>query len=195
MGLLDGIGKKVSDAGQKTLQKTKEMSDTARINGLIAEEEKKLDHTYYQIGKLYVSLYGKNCIEEFSGMVCAVEESEQKIKEYQKQIQNIKGIQRCEKCGAEIAKGVLFCSACGTPVPRVPEADNMEDYMKCENCGALVNKEMRFCTACGTPVVKNSIDVSTEQQENREAEEKLCPNCGARLAEDSIFCMECGNKL
>lgn len=195
MGLLDGIGKKVSDAGQKTLQKTREISDTARVNALITEEEKKLDHIYYQIGKLYVSLYGNNCIEEFSGMVCAVEESEQKIREYQKQIQNIKGIQRCEKCGAEITKGVLFCSACGTPVPRLPEMNNMDDYMKCEKCGALINKEMRFCTACGAPVVKNLIDVSTEQQEKGETDEKICPNCGARLAGDSIFCMDCGTKL
>lgn len=195
MGLLDGIGKKVSDAGQKTLLKTKEISGTARINGLIAEEERKLDHTYYQIGKLYVSLYGKNCIEEFSGMVSAVEESEQKIREYQKQIQNIKGIQRCEKCGAEITKGVLFCSACGTPVPRVPEADNTDDYIKCGQCGALINKEMRFCTACGTPVVKNLINVSAEQQERSETDEKICPNCGVKLADNAIFCMECGTKL
>lgn len=195
MGLLDGIGKKVSDAGQKTLQKTRELSDTARINGLIAEEEKKLDHTYYQIGKLYVSLYGKNCIEEFSGMVCAVEESEQKIMEYQKQIQNIKGIQRCEKCGAEITKGVLFCSACGTPVPRVPEAYPMEDYIKCEKCGAMINSEMRFCTVCGTPVIKNMPNALEEQQEGGAAEGKICPNCGAALAGDSLFCMECGTKL
>lgn len=195
MGLLDGIGKKVSDAGQKTLQKTREISDTARINALITEEEKKLDHTYCQIGKLYVSLYGNNCIEEFSGMVGAIEESEQKIKEYQKQIQNIKGIQRCEKCGAEITKGVLFCSACGTPVPRLPEANNLDDYIKCEKCGALINKEMRFCTACGAPVVKNLPDVSAEQQDKVETDEKICPNCGAKLAGDSIFCMDCGTKL
>ena len=41
MGFFENIGKTLSDAGQATLQKGKEMADTAKFNGMIADEEKK----------------------------------------------------------------------------------------------------------------------------------------------------------
>lgn len=36
MGFFDDLGKKVTDAGQKTMQKAQEMSELARINSLIS---------------------------------------------------------------------------------------------------------------------------------------------------------------
>lgn len=194
MGLLDDLGKKFSDAGQKTLQKTKEISETARINASIAEEEKKLNNTYCQIGKQYVSMYGDNCAEEFSVMVSAVAECEDKIRDYRKQIQDIKGVQRCEKCGAEMERGVAFCSSCGAEMPKLLEPDNMDDYVKCDNCGTTVRKEMRFCTSCGKPMIQNPVPVSTPPL-MQGGEEKSCPNCGVKLIGDSIFCSSCGTKL
>lgn len=195
MGFLDDLGKKVSDAGQKTLQKTKEISDIARINSLIAEEEKKINSTYYQIGKLYVSTHSNDCVEEVSGMVSAVIESEQKITDYRRQIQGIKGVQHCEKCGADVERGVAFCSSCGAPMPKVLAADNIDDYVKCDNCGTAVKKEMRFCTSCGKPMPQASSDTSETSVLQRDKEKKTCPKCGAELADDSVFCSECGTKI
>lgn len=116
MAFFDNIGKKASEATAKAIQKAQELSEISRVNALISAEEKKMNETYYQIGKLYVSLHGSDCDENFSGMVSAVLECDQKISEYRKQIQNIKGVQRCEKCGAEVARGVAFCSSCGASV-------------------------------------------------------------------------------
>ena len=113
MGFFDDLGKKVTDAGQKTMQKAQEMSEVARINSLISQNESKINNVYYQIGKLFVSIYGNDCREEFAGMVATVAELEQQNATYKKQIQEVKGIQHCEKCGAEVAMGVAFCSSCG----------------------------------------------------------------------------------
>lgn len=187
MGFFDDLGKKVSDAGQKTIQKTKEMSDTAKFNSMISEEEKKINNNYYQVGKLYVSIHGTECEEDFKGMIAAIRESETKITEYRRQIQEIKGVLHCEKCGAEVPKGVAFCSSCGTPMPQI-EGFDTENYEKCGNCGATVAKGMRFCTSCGTPMVKNDSveEVSTE---------RFCPSCGKKVDADSAFCAECGTKI
>ena len=57
MAFFDNLSKKVSEAGQKTIQKTKELADTSRLNAMIADEEKAINNAYYQIGKLYVSLH------------------------------------------------------------------------------------------------------------------------------------------
>lgn len=53
MGFFEDIGKKVADAGQKTVQKTKEMSDILRLESLVTKEENKLEQIYSQIGKMY----------------------------------------------------------------------------------------------------------------------------------------------
>ena len=57
MAFFDNIGRKVSEAGQKVIQKTGEMSDTSRLNAQISDEEKKINAAYLQIGKLYTNLH------------------------------------------------------------------------------------------------------------------------------------------
>lgn len=199
MGFLDNISKKVTDAGQKTLQKTKEMTDTAKIHSLINEEERKLNNLYYQIGKLYVSKFGDNCDSEFVSFVNSVYESENKIKSYNKQIQEIKGIQRCEKCGAEVSRGASFCSSCGAEMPKVVTED--DNYVRCEFCGAAIKKEMRFCTSCGKPMSQPLVKDESAKAEDvnttivDDLPDNICPHCGAVLTDDSVFCAECGTKL
>lgn len=195
MAFFDNLSKKASETTAKAMQKAQELSEISRVNSLISEEEKKMNATYYQIGKLYVSVHGSDGEENFSGMVAAVLEGEQKINDYRKQIQNIKGVQRCEKCGAEVARGVAFCSSCGTPMPKV-ENPLPDDDIRCENCGTMVKRSMRFCTSCGKPMVLPkvqdavSMDVSEEQTEKR-----VCPSCGTEIESDIAFCTECGAKL
>lgn len=198
MAFFDEIGKKVSEAGQKTIQKTKELSDTTRLNAMISDEEKKINNNYFQIGKLYVLNYKDNYEESFAGIISAINESELKISEYRKQIQNIKGVQHCVKCGAEVLRDAAFCSSCGAAMPKM-QTMNTDNFIKCQNCGATVKKGMRFCTACGKPMEANpAVDADIEnanETNTEEIQEKICKNCGAELEDDAVFCTECGTKL
>lgn len=204
MGFFDDFGKKVTDAGQKAMQKTQEMSEVARVNSLISQNENKINNVYYQIGKLFVSTYGDDCKPEFAGLVATVVELEQQNITYRKQIQDIKGIQHCEKCGAEVPKGVAFCSSCGAAMPKVDKQVVTDDCVKCSSCGAMVKKSMRFCTACGqamTQPVVAPVDAGMETLSEPAQEaliktlERVCTKCGARVPGDSVFCTECGAKL
>lgn len=152
MAFFDNLGKKASEMTAKAMQKAQELSETTKLNSLISEEEKKINNTYYQIGKLYVSLHSEDSEEAFAGMIASVAEGEQKISGYRRQIQDIKGVQRCEKCGAEVARGVAFCSSCGAPMPKAETPAPTEDQVRCESCGAMVKRGMRFCTFCGKPL-------------------------------------------
>lgn len=195
MAFFDNLGKRASEATAKAIQKAQELSETTKLNSLISDEEKKVNNAYYQIGKLYVSLYSGDGDEAFAGMIAGIFEAEQRISAYRAQLQDKKGVQRCEKCGAEVARGVAFCSACGAPMPRA-ETVVPEDCVRCENCGNMVKREMRFCTSCGKPMVMPTTSEtakSTEIGEN--ADEKLCPSCGAKIETDIAFCTECGAKL
>lgn len=46
------VGKKITDVGQGTIQKTKNMADVAKLNSVISEEEQKIKSTYEQIGQM-----------------------------------------------------------------------------------------------------------------------------------------------
>lgn len=198
MAFFDNLSKKVSEAGQKTIQKTKELADTSRLNAMISDEEKTINSTYFHIGKLYVSIHKDNCEEEFQNMIQTIAEAEAKIRDYKKQIQDIKGVQRCEKCGAEVPSGAAFCSSCGATMPKV-QATAPDDTVRCESCGAFVRKGMRFCTACGKPLeTAYSVETTPTAKEESladDVQETMCPSCGAKIAGDTAFCTECGAKL
>lgn len=195
MAFFDNLGKKASEATAKAIQKAQELSETTKLNSFISDEEKKINHAYYQIGKLYMSLHRGDGDEAFAGIIAGILEAEQRINAYRTQLQDIKGVQRCEKCGAEVARGAAFCSACGTPMPRA-EIVVPEDCDRCENCGTMVKREMRFCTSCGKPMVMPTTSETAKSTETGEnADEKLCPSCGAKIKNDAVFCAECGAKL
>lgn len=203
MGFFDDFGKRVSDAGQKAVQKTQEMSEVARINSLISQNENKINNVYYQIGKIFISIYGDDCKEEFAGMVAMAAELEQQNITYKQQIQDIRGIQHCEKCGAEVPKGGAFCSSCGAVMPKVDKQTIVDECIKCANCGSMVKKGMKFCTACGqamaqpvvSPVDVNGKSSGIQEKIVAEMAEKICTKCGAKVSEDSVFCTECGTKI
>lgn len=189
MAFFDKIGKTVTEVSQKTIAKTKELADTSRLNTMISEEERIITNQYFQIGKLYVSIHRNDYEEDFSGMINAIAEAEEKIINYKKQVQEIRGIQRCENCGAEVPNGAAFCSSCGAVMPKI-QAPVSTDCIKCENCGAAVKKGMRFCTSCGKPMAPIVKAIPTE-----EIQERFCPNCGSKLDPGVVFCTECGMKL
>lgn len=195
MAFFDDIGKKLSQTGQGMVQKTKEMADVAKLNSSIADEEGKINNNYYLIGKLYVSMHTVDCEDDFRGMISDIEASEAKISEYRQQIKAIKGVVRCEKCGAEVANNISFCSACGNPMPQ-RETCNTENKEKCESCGAWVNKGMRFCTVCGKPMKLTVVESTADTAEAQPTvQQKFCPNCGTRVENDAVFCAECGTRI
>lgn len=195
MAFLENLGKKASETTAKAMQKAKEMSDTAKLNSMISEEEKKINNTYYQIGKLYVTMHANDYEEEFSGMIATLGEVEANIRKYRQQIQDIKGVVRCAQCGAEVQLGVAFCSSCGASMPKVHPV-NTDGFVRCESCGAMVKKEVRFCTSCGKPMVQlmESEPMSSLVEES-EVQNRICPNCGVKIEDDVAFCTECGTKL
>lgn len=194
MAFFDKLSKTVTEASQKTIAKTKELADTSRLNSMISEEEKVITNQYFQIGKLYVSIHKDDFEDDFAGMIGAIAEAKAKIRDYKKQIQDIKGVQRCEKCGAEVPNGAAFCSSCGATMPKI-QAPVSTDYIKCENCGTEVKKGMRFCTSCGKPMEAVAVSTVETETETETTQEKVCPNCGAKVEDGLAFCTECGTKI
>lgn len=215
MAFWDNISQKATVTTAKAVQKAKEMSDIARLNSMVSEEETKINNLYYQVGKLYVTMHPQDYEAEFAGMIASLAESEEKVKNYRQQIQDIKGVARCTQCGAEVQAGVAFCSACGAPMPKL-QSGNAEELTRCDGCGAMVKKGVRFCTSCGKPmvqiaapettaaptieppetVVQNAVaEAAPVPAAQPEVQARICPNCGKQVDADVAFCTECGTKL
>lgn len=196
MGFFDDINKIVSDVGQKTLQKTKEISDVARLSTFVADEERKLNSAYCQIGKLYIAKYGNNCEEEFAAMISTVAECTEKIREYKNQICEIKGVQQCENCGAEISRGFTFCSACGSQLGSVPMEENKEVVASVE---VKAEETVEGTTEAKEETVAETAEVveTTAEENNADKMEEgiKCTCCGQSVKEGTSFCMFCGTAV
>lgn len=213
MAFLDDINKKISQAGQKA----KDFSDTSRINSLIAEEERKINAFYLQVGKLYVSLHSNDYESAFEGFMASIADSEEKLKKYRSDLQIIKGVKKCPQCNGDVALNSAFCPTCGFHMPRTSEENNLT---KCVSCGQFIPNNLRFCTYCGKPVnavpvvetpipyqqppviaapVQNPVyaqpNNTTEPAENIQA--PAVPEAADQpvAQQNNIFCTQCGFSL
>lgn len=150
MAFFDDLSKKISDAGYKTIAKTKEMSEVSKLNAYVGGEQKKLKELYMQLGERYAQLHRDDYEDAFVDIMGSLFECEVRIADYQQQIRDAKGVSICQQCGAEVGKGFAFCSACGAAMP-VAEPAPMDGNV-CTSCGTPLAPDVRFCTTCGTPV-------------------------------------------
>lgn len=178
MAFLNSFGRKTADATAKLSQQAKILSETTRLQSLIAEENQKIEKMYTGIGKLYAAHHRTDYEEIFADMMTSIAQSEDSIAGYKKQILEAKGVIICEKCGAEVSKDAAFCSSCGAPVL------DPTKYVKCAHCGAVMEKGMKFCTACGKPLPEQKTETK-----------HTCPKCGAEASKDAAFCCICGTAL
>lgn len=203
MAFFDDLGKRISQTGQSAVQKTKDMADVAKINAAISDEERRLNSNYLNIGKLYAELHNNDYENVFTDMMTGIKEAEKKINEYRQQIQEIKGVVRCEKCGAEVPNNAAFCSSCGTAMSKQEILADDAGRIQCIGCGQMVSRSIKFCTLCGK-AVEDSIQAqkqnhienkAVEDEKLQKADKAVCPSCGMEIDKDSIFCISCGQAL
>lgn len=146
MPLFDSLKK----ATQDVVRGTKDMTDTARLNSLIAEEERALMDLYTQLGKLYFETVPNNDETPLGRLCFAIKSANERIYKYQEDIREIKGIRRCPSCSADVPVTSAFCGACGFKMDIAEERPSEEDAKHvCEECGVEIDASLAFCTNCG----------------------------------------------
>ena len=121
------FGKKISNVGQETVKKTKEIAEISKISSKIKDEEKKLNGLYTELGKKYFSLYSRNQVAEIQDICSCITESLQVLEAMKKELQLIKGIKICSNCGTEQDNTVAYCSKCGAKLVEEVKAEVVEE--------------------------------------------------------------------
>ena len=164
MDFLDDINKAIENAGNTAKQKTKDLTDVAKMNVSIKTEAKRLQELYQKIGEIYVKKYYAETELLFQELVGQAREAESNIEAYNAKIQEIKKVDTCPNCGNEIPKDAVFCMRCGTRLISESHVEKAEEGKKCKNCGRLLEDGVMFCTYCGTPIEKSTLNTFQEAE-------------------------------
>lgn len=205
MAFLDDIDKKLTMLGQGAIQKTREVSDTARISASIRNLENQKKDYLVNLGLIFCSKHREVADEEACRIMGKIDAANEQILSLQEQISRLKGTISCPNCHAEISRNSLFCNHCGTKVQT--EINRASEILgnSCAVCGSPMEEGQQFCSNCGNRV--NPINVNEQtvaQSENMEktdttkeieTQSQICPYCGAEVEEEQSFCIYCGKSL
>lgn len=156
MAFFEEIGKKISDAGQGVAQQTKNFTDITKLNGLIHEKEKKINQFYLLLGQSYYEKHKDSFSNEEAEKFNEIATLLNEVKQYREEIKQIKGVQKCTSCGADVPLDSQFCNCCGAKVANNTPNINSEDLILCPACNASIKKNSSFCTKCGCQINKTN---------------------------------------
>jgi len=154
-----------------------ELLKSTKLSLALASEEDKLKQIYMEIGKKVHEIYqyGGNLGKFFDEKYAEIQKTEAGIQDLRDQIDSIKGVRSCPKCGASVDRAAGFCPKCGMQMDAAASAAVVRDIPAPEPA------------ALPEPVIK------PEPVPKREI--IICRNCHAENEPGSKFCLTCGRLL
>ena len=149
MAILGRIKSGVTSAGQNAAQQTKNFAEVAKLNSVNSEKEKKIAQLYSDIGKSYYERHRQDGDAEESEKIEKINALFDEIAQNREKIMQIKGVVKCEKCGADVPIDAAFCSHCGEKVNRGAMSGDAGDERRCPHCNAVVPEGNLYCMECG----------------------------------------------
>lgn len=129
------IGDTITETGKTVGEKTKQVSSVAKFNAKIIASEHSVSDNYTILGKYYYDTYKENPADEVAETVNSITASLETIADMKSQILAIKGMVKCQDCGAECPFEDTFCGKCGAKLekpepPAEEEAPAEEDAVE-----------------------------------------------------------------
>lgn len=120
MAFLDGFGKKMAQAAQAAVEKSKDLAGIAKLNMDIAGQEREIEKTYKQIGEWYYKKFGVSGDPEAAEPAARIRKAEEKIDQLKAELaaqtgenEDKKPGKACPICGERAEEGAKFCPSCG----------------------------------------------------------------------------------
>lgn len=140
----------ISRFAQNAATKGKEVAEVTRINMEISNIEQSIKKNHQDLGA-YISEHPELVNPEdetVAGLLQTIAESKEQMAKLNQNLLDVRNVNICASCGAEVARTSKFCGKCGAPMDRsileTPQAANV-----CPDCGEPLEEGMAFCANCG----------------------------------------------
>lgn len=149
---MEDFTKTLNNLGQDALKNAKKLKNIALLNIDIASEEDKQKNNFTALGKLYYETHAV-CPDGALAEICAqIKKSDEKIAELKSKLSKVKGMERCDGCGAEIKTDSVFCPYCGKETDFKVETEAPKSETVCPHCGEKMSDDMSYCAKCGAKI-------------------------------------------
>jgi len=128
-GNLENLGKTISEKAEVVSKKTEDAVEITKIKNQIRVMERSNERDLQDIGKMVYEQFkqGKPVDTAFVELCEAIEDREEAIEDYNKQVADIKGMDICKNCKEHLDASVVFCPKCGTKVEREEKEEIIEE--------------------------------------------------------------------
>lgn len=117
----------ITETGKNVGEKTKQVGNTAKLNAKIISSERSISENYTLIGKYYYDTYKENPDADIADAVNSVTASLETIDEMKEQLLALKGLVKCDKCGANCPIEDSFCGKCGAVLEKPEVAEEVAE--------------------------------------------------------------------
>ena len=146
-----GWSDKLSQITKSAVSKSKEMAEITRLNLEINSNEQEIKELAARIGMQVAEQHLLEDNQEIAGLSEQIAKLQENIVKNQTAIQDIRNINICANCGAEVSRTSNFCDKCGSPMNRSVKEDSTASVTPtCPNCGEQLEPGALFCANCGT---------------------------------------------
>ncbi len=123
MDFFNAIGDAITSAASELGEKTKEMTDSAKLQFEMKAKEDLKKEAFIEIGRKFYEGNKDAIPEDMVDLFNKVDEADARINAIKEELSNIKGETVCPKCEARVAVGATFCPKCGTKLDDIYEEE------------------------------------------------------------------------
>ncbi len=180
--------------------KAKDYAEVAKLHTRINAANTKINDALITLGKAYYDAHKNDEETEFKTLFEEIHKAHQTIKKCQEEIQRIKNIKICEKCGEEVSADATYCSHCGAKLRNsVSKEPNQSEKADDIVVDADTAQEKEEESAKEEPIRKETANETSASEQANESEQEqkkqICPSCGQELDAEAEFCTKCGSSM
>ncbi|MBR1812582.1 MAG: zinc ribbon domain-containing protein [Lachnospiraceae bacterium] len=145
---------RLTNAGKNVASKASDLTEQARLNARLSQEEAKKNKALGEIGRIFYEANKYAMGDEYLPYSSEVELAEKEIASIKDKLRILKGVRTCKNCGARIGRHDIYCSVCGTKNDIDLLGNDMDPFDEqpdriCPVCKTAVPVNVKFCPTCG----------------------------------------------
>lgn len=112
MDFFSKLGDTISATGRDVSKKARDLTGIAKLNMDVRAKEEYILRQYAEIGKQYFEQHKEDAEPDFAE-IKLIKEALEEIEGLKSEIADLKGLKKCQSCGAALNVEDAFCKKCG----------------------------------------------------------------------------------